>query len=484
MYRISLINNGVKRVIYHKYAEEDNRVIEARLDRRVSVFDTLTLSLLSEADLEITEMKTLIEIFDDVNNKQVFYGRVITREKDMDVQGNFLNIIEGESMLSLLNDSTQRPHNWVNTRLSNILNSMLYNHNNQKRNEYTFSCVIIDDVSLDFEVGYKNTYKAVQELIEAGNKEIYTVFNEDNKVITIYVQNQVGENISASIRLGENMQSINSKLDLSELATRVIPINPNGEEDSIINIKAVNSNKDYLVNTELEKVLGYSIERVVENTELETPAELKAWGQAQLTEKSKGDLQITAKYLDLSFIDEYSVPINLGDTVNVYNPALNIFYNVRALALDIDLFEPYNPTIELSTRRRGLTDNVLEIQGTNSKTKNISKVNTYTLIENITSANPFTDVITITNIGNVKDANVYITLDKYTIYNEDGIIQTTYPKDLNIVVNNKSVGTMVGDNTESAIFNIRQNLIEGNNELKITTAQNGRVKVKIALTTI
>ena len=484
MYRISLVNNGVKRVIYHKYAEDDNRVIEARLDRRVSVYDTLTLSLLSEADLEITEMKTLIEIFDDINNKQVFYGRIITREKDMDVQGKFLNIIEAESMLSLLNDSTQRPYNWVNTKLTNILNSMLYNHNKQKKNEYTFSCVIIDDLSMDFEVEYKNTYKAVQELIEAGNKEIYTVFNEDKKVITIYVQNQVGKNIGASIRLGENMQSINSKLDLSELATRIIPINPVGENDTIINIKSVNNNKDYLVNTELEEVLGYSIERVIENTELETAAELKEWGQEQLTAKSKGDLQITAKYLELSFIDEYSVPINLGDTVNVYNPALNIFYNVRALALDIDLFEPYNPSIELSTRRRGLTDNVLEIKGTSSKSKNIAKVNTYTLIENITSANPFTDVINITNTVNIKDANVYITLDKYTIYNEDGIIQTTYPKGLNVLINNKSVGTMIGDSDDTAIFNIRQNLVEGNNVLKITTAQNGRVKVKVELTTL
>lgn len=483
MYRISLINNGMKRVIFHPLAENENRVIEARLNERVSVFDTLTLSILSEFDLEIVEMKTYIEVYDEVNKKIKFFGRVSIREKDMDMQGKFLNYIEAEGMLSLLNDSTQRPYSWTNTRLTNILNSMLYNHNNQKKNDYAFSCVIIDDLSMDFEVEYTNTYKAVQELIEAGNKEIYYTVDDSRKVVTIYVQNEVGSNKGARIRLGENMQSVNSRLDATNIATRIIPINPNGEEDTIINIKSVNNNIDYLVNRELEELLGYSIERVVENTELETPAELKEWGREQLAEASKGELQITSTYLELAFIDNMHVHIDLGDVVNVYNPALNIFYNVRALSIDTDLFTAYNPTIELSTRRRGLTDNVLELKAPSNKTNRVALVNTYTILDNITAATPVTDTIMIPSISNIKDANVYITLDRYTIYNESGVVQTTYPKDLNILINDVSVGTVIGDTEVTEIFNIKSKLKQGSNKIKITSTQNGRVKVKIEITT-
>ena len=483
MYRISLINNEQKRVIFHPLAENDNKVISADIDERVSVYDTLTLSVLSERDLEIAEMKTYIEVYDDSNKKIKFYGRVVSREKSMDNKGQFLNFIEAEGMLSLLNDSCQRKYSWTATPVKNVLNTILYNHN-QKSNDFKFSCEVIDDIPVDFEVEYDNTYKYVQDLLKLSNRELSYSIDEGKKLVNIVVKEQIGQNRGAVIRLGENMESVSSRIDATNIATRIIPINPTGENDTVINIKSVNNGLDYIVNQDLENSLGYAIERVVENTDLETPAELLSWGKEQLKSASTGELQITSSYMDLAFIDNLYIPISLGDTVNVYNPVLNIYSNVRAISVKTDLFKPYNPTIELATRQTGLSDKVLDLKIPVKRATKTTMVNTYTILENITNVNPMVDTINIPDISNIVDANLYITLEKYTFYTESGVVQTTYPKDLSILLNDIQVGTTIAGNEEvSEILNIKANLRKGTNILKITSTQNGRVRGKVEITT-
>lgn len=477
MYRIIAINGEEKRVIYHPLASSFY-VKTAQLNHEMNVFSVLTLELLQATDLNLNEYKTIFEVYEDATDKLVFRGRLITRERDMDAQGMLTNICEAECMLSLLNDICTRSYKKEKVKLSIILEYILNEYN--KRASYKIKLGTLDsDVVIDeIDLSYMSCYEALTYALEEGEKELELIYNENS--LTLNFKNQIGKDNGVQVRLGINMIDLLAQTNIQELCTRLIPICQAADE--VITISSVNDGKDYLINETLEKQIGYPIERVEENPDEENKTKLKKWGQKKLNEYSKVDLNLNLNFVDLDFLNTKKASVSLGDTLNVYNPLLDIFSNTRVNGLTINLLEPHNPSIELSSRKRGLTDRVIELK-TKNKNKSIINTNTYTILDNITPQNPLIDTVIINKVNAIKNAHIYLMLDRYTIYSEEGVIYDTYPKDVNVYVNDTLVSTLQGNTNEEATINIDGRFKEGTNKIKFTSTQKGRINAKVEIST-
>lgn len=480
MYRILLCNDEEKRVIYHPLSSS-KYVQTAYLDQQINVFSILSLELFNAHELTIEEYKTTIEVYEDTTNKLIFNGRVMTKEKDMQSDGLCIHYIEAEDALSFLNDASTREFSLENTTLSKAINHIISKYNALK--QYTFKVNITNDETIKEEgddISFISCYEALLKVIELTDKEIQVEY-KDNNVIEITVKDSIGTNRGVAVRLGQNILDTIAQSGARELVTRVVPIWRDTE--TVMTIASVNNGKDYIADTALEKNLGVVVERVVESDADEiTKAKLKAWGEKELKKLAKIDYTITANVLDLEFLTGSKASIFLADTVNVYNPLVGVYSNSKVYGISTNLLEPYNPQIEFSTRKRGLVDKLIDLT---TKTKNKSTVYStiYNIADNITKSKAVTDSFVINKLTNMKASHLYVVLDKYTIYTEEGETVGTYPENVKIYVNDVLVHTMVGGTEEEATITITEHLKEGTNKVKFTATTNGRINAKLEIST-
>ena len=481
MYRILLINGEEKRVIYHPLSSS-TYIQSAFLDQEVNVFSTLSLEILGGQELTLEEYKSIIEVYEEATNRLVFRGRVMTKEKDMQSDGLCIYYVEAEDGLSYLNDASTREFKLDNTTLLKALNHIIARYN--ALGQYTFKITNTTDKTIkeeDENISFISCYEALQRILELTEKEI-EVIHKDNKVIEISLKDSIGSNRGVQVRLGQNILDTIVQTGARELVTRVVPIWR--DSDNVITISSINNGKDYIADTNLEKSLGVVVERIVENDDEKiTKTKLKSWGEKELKKLAKLDYTITANVLDLEFLSGSKASIFLADTVNVYNPLVNVYSNSKVYGISTNLLEPYNPQIQFNTRKRGLVDKIIDLT---SKSKNKSSIYStiYNIVDNITKSKPVTDTVVINKISNMKASHLYVTLDKYTIYTDEGETVGTYPNTVKIYVNNVLVHTMAGGTEEEATITITEQLKEGTNKIKFTASTNGRINAKLELSNV
>lgn len=475
MYRIVVINEEERRVIYHPLSSS-YYVQSAKINEEINVYAMLTMELLPAPDLDLNEYRTIFEVYEDYSDKLVFRGRLINRERSMDSAGGITNICEVEGMLSLLGDICTRSYKKEKVKSSIILEYILSEYNNRASYKINLGTIESDITIDEIDISYKTCYEALTTLLEEAGKELEVIYNSNS--LTINIKNSIGTNRGAQVRLGINMVDLLAQSSLQEICTRFIP--HANVDDKTLTISSVNGGKDYLINTELEKQLGCIIERAEENNDMDTASKLLKWGQKKLNEYSKVDLSLNVNYVDIEFMNTKKSSVSLGDTLNVYNPLLNIYNNSRVTSITTDILEPHNPQIELASRKKGLTDRVIDLKTKNTNKSTLTNT-TYTILDNITPQNPLIDSVIINKASLIKNAHIYVVLDRYTIYSEEGVIYDTYPANVNVYVNDVLARMMVGDTPEEAIINVDGLFKDGINKIKFTCAQRGRINAKVEI---
>lgn len=480
MYRILIINGDEKRVLYHPLSQ-NNFIQSANLSQQLNVFSTLTLELYNAHELTINEYKTVIEVWEDNTSRLVFRGRVMSKENNMQTDGLCIAYVEVEDALAFLNDASTRSFSLSNTTLEKAITHIITRYN--AIGQYKFKLVDIDDKAIkeeDDDISYTNCYDALLRLIELTERELQVV-HKDNDVIELSVKSSIGSNKGVMVRLGQNILDTIVQSGARDLVTRVIPIWR--DTDTVMTIASVNDGKDYIADTTLEANLGVVVERVIENdAETMTKAKLKTWGEKELKKLAKIDYTITANVLDLEFINGSKASIFLADTINVYNPLVNVYSNSKVIGVTTNLIEPYSPQLEFSTRKRGLVDKLIDLT-TKSKNKSTVYATMYNIIDNITKSKPVVDSFVINKLTNMKASHLYVVLDKYTIYTEDGETVGSYPKDVKVYVNDVLVKSLTGGTEEEAVITITEYLKEGTNKIKFTATSNGRINAKLEIST-
>ena len=185
----------------------------------------------------------------------------------------------------------------------------------------------------------KNPVEAITTIINTWGGELV----RDNFEIKLMQARGLDRGVLVSY--GKNIQGINETLDMDSLCTRLMPI---GKDGLLLSEKYVDS--QYINN------YPHPVIKVVEFTEIETEAELRAAGQNYIL-NSKCDIpQFNYKidFLELSKTEEYKdyavlERVYLGDTVTIKHSKLNINLKAKVIKITKNILTNRIDKIELGS---------------------------------------------------------------------------------------------------------------------------------------
>lgn len=203
----------------------------------------------------ISYLSSKIKIYKDGN--LVWLGRV----KSSTEQSKRAKLYYCEECLAFLKDSFVPPYDFSGTP-AEFFEFIITAHNNCVSNDQKFiigNCDITDpnDYIVRSSITYDSAYNVLKsKLIKSFGGYIYITFDQnENPIISyysdaLYTSNQL-------VEFGENLVSYEQSLFYEEMYTACIPLGykeENGTER--LNIKSVNDDKEYLINTTLANVYG------------------------------------------------------------------------------------------------------------------------------------------------------------------------------------------------------------------------------------
>ena len=189
----------------------------------------------------------------------------------------------------------------------------------------------------------------------------------------VYINERLGQDNGVRVEFGLNIKSIQEDIDMSSVATKIIPVAYNGRtlpQGQTVNSPLINNYP-----TPYIKVIEYQDIRLKEDvsgdqegvTVCDTLDEL----YTALTERAEQEFEngidlptitYNVDIVDLSRMDEYKnykplVTINLGDTVHIYHKRLNINTEARVIALTYDCINQKNSSLTIGDYQQSFFDN-------------------------------------------------------------------------------------------------------------------------------
>ena len=334
--------------------DEELTLIEPRLTLEVNSpgsFECRIPPTHPRYDLPV-KMLSRITVLQD--NVELFKGR-ITQTK-IDYYNRKQIYCEGE--LAFLNDSIQRPAEYHDMTVRGYFEKLISIHNEQVETDKRFEVgqVTVTDPndSLYRYTNWENTLTAIKEDLISSLGGYIRVRNENGHRYLDYVKDY-GVINQQVIEFGENLLDFTRGIDMTDIATVVVPLGNRLEESSIpaleerLTIKSVNGGKDYVVNQDAVKKYGWIV-KVVTWDDVTTPERLKSHGEKWLTDEQFENMTIEAKAVDLHYVDDTKQAIRLGDSVRIVS---------RPHGLD-----KYFPVTKLTISLNQLSQNTLTFNGT------------------------------------------------------------------------------------------------------------------------
>ena len=157
---------------------------------------------------------------------------------------------------------------------------------------------------------------------------------------------------SQVIKLGRNLMDLTKNVDLSEIATAIIPLGERLEESPIeglearLTIESVNDGRDYVFSQEAVNNYGW-IYKTVTYDNVTTPSALKEKGQKYLTDEQYKNMVIEATAIDLHLIDNEIEGFKLSDNIRVLSEPHGLDRFFRLTQMKLNLNNPEKDTITL-----------------------------------------------------------------------------------------------------------------------------------------
>lgn len=322
--------------------DEELTLIEPRLTLEVNSpgsFECRIPPTHPRYDLPV-KMLSRITVLQD--NVELFKGR-ITQTK-IDYYNRKQIYCEGE--LAFLNDSVQRPAEYHDMTVRGYFEKLISIHNEQvednKRFEVGQVTVTDPNDSLYRYTNWENTLTAIKEDLISSLGGYIRVRNENGHRYIDLIAEYPNINTQV-IEFGENLLDFTRNIDLTDIATVVVPLGARLEESEIqaleerLTIESVNSGKDYLVNQDAVNKYGWIV-KVVTWDDVTTPERLKVKGQSWLNDEQFEAMTIEAKAVDLHYIDDSQETLKLGDSVRIVSAVhgLDRYFPVTKLTISLN----------------------------------------------------------------------------------------------------------------------------------------------------
>lgn len=304
-------------------------------------------------------MTSSIRVLQD--DEEIFNGRPIN------VTTDFYNRkqVECEGQLAYLNDSIQRPGEYHDLTPRQYLSILITAHNDQvdESRQFEVGIVTVTD-SNDSLYRYTNMNSTMDEIKEdlvddlGGYLKVRNVYDTDGTLLHRYLDyvtiSDYGNTNSQPIEFGENLLDFSRNMDMTDIATAIIPLGATLDEsefsslDVRLTIESVNDGCDYLQIDEAVENYGFIVKTQTWDN-VTTAAMLLSKAKAWLTDYQYEDMVIEAKAVDLHYTDVDVEAFRLGDMIRVVSSPHGLDKYFPLTKMTIYLNNIANNTITLGT---------------------------------------------------------------------------------------------------------------------------------------
>lgn len=295
------------------------------------------------------KFRSRIEVYSD--DELIFAGR----PSEIDVDYFKIKKIYCEGELAYLNDSVQRPSENHDITVRGFLEFLVANHNSQVDSSRTFKvgAVTVTDSndSLYRYTNYETTLECVKKKLIETLGGYLMVRCKDGERHLDYLK-ELPNTCSQTISFGVNLLDYASNIDISEVATRVIPLGATLENsrftaiDERLTVESVNDGKDYVQSDDAVEMYGI-ITQVKTWDDVTLASNLKAKGQEYLESVQWENMKLEVTAVDLHNLDSDVDMIGIGDQILVVSKPHGLKRYFPVSKLSINLQNPANNKITL-----------------------------------------------------------------------------------------------------------------------------------------
>lgn len=283
-------------------------------------------------------------------NDSIIFSGIIT---DMSVGFYAIKKITCEGMMTLLNDTIQRPASLTGT-VRSIINTLISNHNEQCTDEdkLTISGLQFLSTTYSLETNMCTTMSALQAIFSEFGGYMRVYRNSTTLALCFeYVETLQNEN-KQTVRLGYNLMDFSKKTNVDSACSKIIPLGAEIENPTVkgerLTISSVNSDKDWLFTG--NNNVG-NITKTVIFDDITDATELKTKAQAYISSISAQNICIEVKAFDLSLSNDAFESFKLFDKVRIISAPHDIDAWYPLTKMKIDINQPSKNTITLGDEK-------------------------------------------------------------------------------------------------------------------------------------
>lgn len=374
MYVITITNNGTPTVI-HEVGVSKIKVDSASITREKNLIDSLSFDIYPNNpgyDL-LVPFSTLITVYDTLNKKYKFDGRVLQPTDEMGSDGIVYKSVICESAMGFLNDSQQsyvaEEHYGDAGNLNGLqqyLKKLLDVHNSKVED---YKKIYLGNVTLQtFDtssgvtkgISRASTWENINDkLIDSFGGEMRVRRASDELLYLDYAES-LGTTRATRISIGRNMEDATREVDPNSVITRLYPYgakitveeeNEDGtvtetETEERITIASVNNGVPYIDDAVAIEEYGI-IEGIQEWDDVTLPQNLLNKAQDWLGNNNAMPVSHKFSAIDLSLIGLDYDEFELYDKYLCYNPLIGVDETLEIVKQTIEINEPENSTIEM-----------------------------------------------------------------------------------------------------------------------------------------
>lgn len=358
-YKISIFNNDVETIIHYPTAEKEaphlDKMDLVEKDNDVDSF-SFSIPINNPGYNLLQDYKTKIKIIDVSDNSIRFVGRILNPTESMGT-GGFYKSVPCESALAYLLDSNSRTTAILGDNLRGALTKLLAMHNNAVETDKQIQLGNVDVTlnNIAYGCNFEPVLNAILNILK-NVKEYHLRIRETNGVLYLDCLQSLSSN-TADVRLGENMKELIKSKDISQLATRIIPLGANN-----LDISGVNGGVDYIEDLTAKGLYGV-IEKTISYSDITDATTLKSTATADISNYTQPLITLQIDALDLSKLTGIKAnEFMKGMSLHIINSVMAIDTVVKIVVCDVDLTKEYNPKLTLSNIPQTMQDIVSGIQ--------------------------------------------------------------------------------------------------------------------------
>lgn len=357
MYEVKMINGENERIINIVDVNSVNRCFGAVITSAVNDIPSFKFTLYpnNTGFSIVTELKSIIKVFNTKTQKYDFEGRVLKISDSMNDDGSMSKNVLCEGYLAYLYDTVQLYHVYSDYDIPEYINAILNVHNAQVSLDKKIYPGIIEKHTVKTYIsGYEKTYESLKRLIEEHGGE-FRIRSTESVLYLDYVE-KFGERITdTTIQLAKNLSSLSIDKNSSNIITRLFPLGAKTSGEERLNISTVNSGLMYIDDLDAQAQYGIVSSCYIFD-DVTDPAQLKSYAQDFLSQNNKIKISYKIKAVDLSLIN---LDIHSFDLYNEYlliNTYMAFEDYVRIVKKTIDINNPQNSQLEVGDKFQKITD--------------------------------------------------------------------------------------------------------------------------------